>query len=199
MKPALVHAPVAPARNGFSLVELLVTLSVLAMVVAMVSGVLVSSNKTQLRTTTRAELQAETRQALSLLTTEVRQAGADPGIPPAGITGIVTADSTTLRVRADLNANGTIQTTEPSEDVTYTYNAGSKSLLRNPGAGAATLLSNVTSIRYTYFDSNDQPLTPLPLSATNRALVHTVNVTLTCEYRDSQPYTLTTRMTLRNQ
>ncbi len=196
----IVSTPRAPGRSsaGFTLVELLVSLTIFAMVAGVLTTVLITANRTHRQTTHRAEIQGASRQALSLLTAELAQAGADPMIPPAGITGIVTADSTSLRVRADLNANGTIQTTEPSEDITYTYDAGAQTLSRNPGSGAAVVLQNVTDLRFTYFDAADQPLSTLPLSATHRALVRSIGITLTSSDRDSHPFTHDTRITLRN-
>lgn len=199
-RPALELRP--PARRpvaGFSLVEVLVALVIFGVIVGVLSGVLISSNRTHSKTATRAEVQASTRQALSLLTTELRQAGADPGIPPAGIVGLISADSQTVRVRADLNGDGAIQTAEPSEDVTYSYDAGAQVLRRDPGAGAATALRNVTSLRFSYFDAANQPLASLPLNATDRALVRSIGVTVTCQDREALPFTLSTRITLRNQ
>lgn len=189
-----------PGRSsaGFTLVELLVSLTIFAVVAGVLTSVLVSANRTHRQTTHRAEIQAASRQALSLLTAELAQAGADPRIPPVGIAAIVAADAASVRVRADLNADGTIQTTEPSEDVTYTYNAGAGTLLRNPGSGAAVVLQNVTDLRFTYFDAADQPLSTLPLSATDRALVRSIGITLTSEDRDSHPFTHATRISLRN-
>lgn len=184
---------------GFTLVELLVTLTIMATVVGVLSSILVSSNRTQRKTTRRAEIQAASRQALSLLTTELRQAGADPSVTPVGIVGIVAADSHSVRVRADVNADGAIQTAEPSEDVTFTYDAAAQTLLRNPGSGAVTALERVIDMRFSYFDAADQPLSVLPLSATDRALVRSIGVNLTCEDRDSHPFTHSTRVALRNQ
>lgn len=184
---------------GFTLVELLVTLTILAVVVGLLTVIMLTSDRTHRRTLSRAEVQAAGRHTLSLMTTELRQAGADPRIPPVGVTGVVSADSVTVRVRADLNANGTFQTTEPSEDVTYRYDADDGVLYRNPGAGEEEILAGITDMRFTYFDTADQPLTAMPLSAGDRALVHTIGVSMTCAANNSQPLTLTTRITLRNQ
>ena len=184
---------------GFTLVELMVSLMVLGLVVGALSTILISSNRMHQRTASRAELQASSRQAFSLMTAELRQAGADPSIPPAGIVGIVSADSTVLRVRADLNGDGAIQTTEPSEDVIYSFDPVAKKLLRNPGAGAVSALDRVTTMRFSYFNAAGQPLTPLPLSAANRALVNTIGVTVTCNHQQTHPFTLSTRVAMRNQ
>ena len=185
--------------SGFTLLELLVTLTILAMVLLVLSSIFIATNRTHRKVNRNANLQASTRQTLSLMTTEIREAGADPAVPPIGLVGILTADSTTLRVRADLNADGAITTTEPSEDVTYSYVAGSKTVQRNPGTGASDLLKNVTAIRFTYFDGTNTPLTTLPLSAADRLAVHSIGVTITCLDRDSQTLTLDNRIFLRNQ
>jgi type IV pilus assembly protein PilW len=191
------RSPRHPA--GFTLLELLVTLTILAMVLLVLSTIFIATNRTHRKVNRNANLQASARQALSLLSTEVREAGADPTVPPTGIVGIVSADSVSLRVRADLNADGAITTTEPSEDVTYTYVPGTKTLQRNPGTGASDLLKNVTAMTFTYFDVNNAPLTSLPLSASDRLAVHSIGVSITCLDRDSQTLNLSSRISLRNQ
>ena len=184
--------------TGMTLVELMVVTGILAMVMLTLTSILLSSGRVQSRTVRRAELQADCRQTVSLMSTEIRQAGADPSNPPLGVVGISAADSNSVRIRADLSGNRAIETTEPSEDVTYTYNAGTRVITRNPGTGPVVLLSNVTNMRLSYFDSANLPVTPLPLSAVNAARVRSIGMTVTSLDRDSQPLTLTTRITLRN-
>jgi prepilin-type N-terminal cleavage/methylation domain-containing protein len=193
------RVPSRPSSRGMTLVELLVTMTILAAVILVVTGILIRSSRLEGRTVRRAELQAATRQALALLTTELRQAGADPRNPPAGVVGIVTADSTRIRVRADLNGDGTLQTAEPSEDVTYGYNDTSRVVTRDPGSGAAPILANVTFMRLSYFDAAGQLLGPLPLSTANAARVTSIRLRVTSEKRDSAPLALDTRITLRNR
>ena len=187
------------SNRGMTLVELLITTAILGIVLLVVTGIMLSSSRLETRTVRRATVQAASRQALALMTTELRQAGADPGNPPAGVVGIVSADSNQVRVRADLNGDGAIQTAEPSEDVTYSYNDTTNSISRNPGSGPTDLISNVTDMRLSYFDAANQPITPLPLSTANAARVTAIGLTITSESRDSHPITLTTRITLRNR
>jgi Tfp pilus assembly protein PilW len=182
-----------------TLAELLVTMTILGLVILVVTGIFIRSSRLESRTVRRAEMQAATRQALALLTTELRQAGADPRNPPAGVVGIVTADSTRIRVQADLNGDGTLQTSEPSEDVTYRWSDTTKVVTRDPGSGASPILRNVTSMRLTYFDSANQQILPMPLSTANAARVTSIRLRLTSENRDSSPLALDTRITLRNR
>jgi prepilin-type N-terminal cleavage/methylation domain-containing protein len=186
-------------ETGMTLIELMVGIAMLALVVSALTTILLSSTHQGSRTARRADVQGGCRQALSLMATELRQAGVDPSIPPVGVVGIMSADSVSVRVRADLNGNGIIQTAEPSEDVTYAYDSGTGVLSRNPGTGATPILSNVTALALTYFDETNAPIVPQPLSATDAARVHSIGVTLTASEGDSNPITLTTRVNLRNR
>jgi prepilin-type N-terminal cleavage/methylation domain-containing protein len=184
--------------SGMTLVELMVVAGILATVLLILTSILLSSSRVQSRTVRRAEVQADCRQTVSLISSEIRQAGADPRNPPMGVIAIVSADSISIHTRADLNGNGAIETTEPSEDVTYRFNPGTRVITRDPGTGPVALLANVTSMSLSYFDAANLPVTPLPLSAVDAARVRSVGMTITSLDRDSQPLTLRTRITLRN-
>lgn len=195
----------SPRRNsarldqaGLTLIELMVTVTVLGVVLVVVSTTFLSTTRLHERTTRQAEVQMASRSGMALLFAELRQAGADPANPPIGLTGIATATATSIRVRADLNGDGALQTAEPSEDVTYSYDAGQKAIMRNPGTTAAVVIPNVTAMAMSYFDANGTALSPLPLSVANMALVRTVEVTMTSVDKDSEPLTLTSRIALRN-
>ena len=199
-----MRAPVRALRNlhrsesGFTLIELMIVTTILVVVLLVMTSILLSTSRAQSRTVRRAGVQGDSRQTLSLMTNELRQAGVDPSTPPVGVVGVSSAGATSIRVRADLNGNGVIETAEPSEDVTYSYDAAGKTITRNPGSGAAIVLGNVTAMSLSYFDSANLALTPLPLSAANAAKVHSIGLTITCQNQDSQPLTLATRVTLRN-
>ena len=186
-------------ETGMTLVEIMVSLVIFAIVVGSLTTILFSSTRAGARTAERADVQGACRQTMSLMSTEIRQAGADPRIPPIGVVGIVYADSVTLRTRADHTADGVIQTTEPSEDITYSYVDSSGTLTRNPGTGAVQVLGNITAMRFTYFDAANTPLTMLPLSATNAAQVRSVGITITGLQGAAAPFTLSSRVMLRNR
>ena len=193
--------PPTPARPeaGMTMVEMLLGIGIFAIVSITIVTILLSSARLGSRTSRRADVQGSVRQALSLMSTELRQAGADPSIPPAGIVGIVSADSVSVHVRADLNGDGVLQTAEPSEDVTYSYSPGTQTLSRDPGTGASTVATNIRSFRLSYFDGSNNPLAALPLSAADAARVLSIRVQLTGEEGDSRQITLDSRITLRNR
>jgi len=190
--------PCGTRERGMTMVELLVVLGLVSAVTLMISMILMSSSRVESRTMRRAEVQGDSRQALSLMTAEIRQVGLDPNNPPTGAFGIIAADTQSIRVRADLNADGVISTAEPSEDIIYAYDAVARALTRNPGGGATPVLGNVTAMALTYFDEANAPITTVPLSIADAARVRSIGLTLTCVDRDSQPITLTTRIALRN-
>ena len=185
-------------ERGMTLVELMIAVGILGIVILTTTTILLSTSRVQSKTVRRATVQFGARQAVSMMETELRQAGADPSTPPVGIVGVVAGSAHSIHVRADLNGDGVIQTVEPSEDVTYTFNDTTRAVTRNPGSGPSLILANVNAMELSYFDAANQPLTALPLSATDAARVHSIALTLTSEDRDSEPLTLTTRITLRN-
>ena len=187
------------SERGITLIELLVATSVLALVILIVILILTSSSHAQAKTARRAFIQAGCREAVSLMSTELRQAGADPSNPPVGVVAIVYGDSVKVHERSDLNGNGVIETAEPSEDVTYNYDPVAQAITRDPGAGPAVILDKVTGFVLSYYDVNNNPLTALPLSAADAAAVHAIGLSVTSVDQDSHPITITTRITLRNR
>ncbi|MGH7741695.1 MAG: prepilin-type N-terminal cleavage/methylation domain-containing protein [Candidatus Eiseniibacteriota bacterium] len=185
-------------ETGFSLVELMVVTVVLGMVVLVVSSVLMTSSKAESKTVRRAKVQGDTRQAMFLMTTEIRQAGADPANPPIGLVGLAAGDDRSIHIRADLNGNGVLETAEPSEDITYAWDSTAKVITRNPGSGAAVVDTNVTAMQFTYFDNTGAPVVPTPLSAVDASRVVSIGLSMTALDKDSQPVTLTARIALRN-
>lgn len=184
--------------GGFTLVELLVAVTITGVALFTVTSIMLSSSRLQSRTSRRADVQAASRQVMALMSTEIRQAGADPGNPPIGVSGLAAGQANMIRVRADLDGNGAISTAEPSEDVTYAYNDTTGVILRDPGTGAQPILDNVTGMTFDYFDEDNALVTPLPLSVADAARVRSIGLSITSMDRDSQPFTLTTRITMRN-
>jgi type IV pilus assembly protein PilW len=186
-------------QSGMTLLELLVTLGISAIVAVALTTILFSSTRLGSRTSRRADFQGGARQALSMMTTEIRQAGADPRTPPIGVVGIVAADSVTLHVRADLDGDGVIRTAEPSEDVTYAWSSTSRELSRDPGTGATPVLSNVSAFELAYFDETGTRITLLPLSTADAARVRSIRLSLTATGGDAAPISVSTLVTLRNR
>ncbi len=183
-------------RRGMTLVEMMIAISVFAVIMGVVMGFLISSRRSYAETRERAQTQQSMRAVLSLLTAEVRSAGCDPqglGFDTFGV-----ADAAQIQTRADLNGDNDIVDQAPDETVTYTYNPATDELSRDNGAGAQVILRGVTGVTFSYFDANGAPLAAVPLSAVDRALVRSVQVQLQGQTDTGEPVDYTTRISLRN-
>lgn len=176
--------------------ELLVTTIVLAIVLAAVNAVFFSSNDMYARSNNRAGAQMNSRLGMSIFSQEIRHAGCDP--TGMGVTPILTAAQDTLRLNADLDGDGAIETVEPSEDITYFYDPLQQAVFRDPGTGPQLIVPNVSALILVYLDAANQPLAPLPLTPAQADRVNSVLVQMTTEAEGAGEVTLTTTITLRN-
>ncbi len=187
----------AASEKGFTLVEMAVTMIVLGIVLLAVNQIFFSTTRLYANTSVRAGQQMSARAGLSVMANELRTAGADPSFPPAGIQGVLGAAADTVHVQADLTGDGAIQIAEPSEDVTYYYDAGQQAVMRDPGTGPEIMIPNVTACAFTFFDANNQ-LLAAPLDAANRGRVKSIGINITTQTQRGGQMTATTRVSLRN-
>ena len=144
-------------ERGFSLIELLIAMSITLTVMGLATGFLASSFNVRARENQKTDALADAQRALNIMTREI----ANTGFGLAN-NGIVAADSSesTIRVRANLNAfDG--QTTSNSisdrnEDVKYSlYTTGGESYIVRLDIGTqnqTTVLANrVDALRIRYY------------------------------------------------
>lgn len=186
----------ARSNQGLTLVEVMMTLLIFATVLAVINNVFFTTQNLYSSTSQRANMQMYARSGLGVMMTEIRSAGCDP--TEAGIVGVVRASQDSVRIRSDLNGDGAIATVEPSEDVLYFYDPGTETVYRNSGAGAAAMIPNVSAMSFAYFDADNQPLMPLPLTAARAALVRSIAITITCETPKGGEINTSTRIGIRN-
>jgi prepilin-type N-terminal cleavage/methylation domain-containing protein len=189
---------IASLRNpkGLTLVEVMMTLLIFAVVLAVVNNVFFTTQGLYTRTQQRAGMQMSTRSGLAVMMTELRAMGCDP--TEAGIAGLRNAAADSCRFQSDINGDGAIQTVEPSEDIIYYFDPGQETVFRDPGTGPQAFITNVTQFSFQYFDNNNQPLGPLPLSTILISQVRSVGVAITAETTRGGEMNTTTRVGLRN-
>jgi len=185
-----------PDRRGMTLIEMMVALSIFAVVMGVVFSFLGNSRRSYNSTSERADYQQSLRAVISLLTREVRSAGCDP--TDAGFDRFVVADDQHLRLLMDLDGDGDTSDSNPDEDVTWQYLAAAEELQRNGGLGAQTVLRDVTDVTFAYFDDDGNPLVATPLSAADRELVRYVDISLTGESGTGEEISYRTRILIRN-
>jgi len=183
-------------REGLTLVEIMMTLLIFAVVMGVVTNVFFGTQRMYSQTSQRADQQMSTRAGLTVMTEEIRRAGADPNA--TGIMALMSAEDDTVRVRAELNDVDGIQTAEPSEDVTYFFDDVAGAIMRDSGTGPQPMIQNVTAFTMEYFDVNNNLLAPLPLTNAQATLVRSVGISITTDTPQGGQMTVNTRVGLRN-
>ena len=209
---------------GFSILELIVTMVVLLMALAIVSALLSWTFSVKARESQTADALATAQAAISVISREVSNAGFglyNDSTDEAN-NGLVIADSNAnrVRVRANLeNAGGTVinpgastlTINEPGEDVTYYFDAATASIVRFDPNGlgpdepltsvVVNKVSNVTFEYYDYAGSTSLATGPLttPTADTGRVrIIVEVELERVPGQPDNQRVTLASDVTLRN-
>src|ERR1051325_751836 len=119
--------PNARLDAGFSLIELILAMTVTLTILGLTTGLLASSFNVRARENQKTDALADTQRALNIMTREIANAGFG-----LANNGIVAADSTdtTIRVRANMNTfdgqTSSNSISDRNEDVKYSlYSAGS--------------------------------------------------------------------------
>ena len=183
-------------NEGFTLVELMMTLLIFGVVMGVIGNVFFTTQGLYGRTSQRASQQQGVRAGLTVMVEELRRAGADPML--TGLVGLVTCDSGTVHIRAELNDIAGIQTVEPSEDVTYSWDPALETVFRDNGTGPLPLIVNVSEFELQYFDVANQPLVPLPLTPALAGAVKSIAIIITTETNMGGEVSSQTRVGLRN-
>ena len=142
---------------GFSLIELMMAMTVTLTILGLTSGLLASAFNVRARENQKTDALADAQRALNIMTREI----ANTGFGLAN-NGIVAADSneSAIRVRANLNAFDSQSTSnsisDRNEDVKYSlYSAGSDSYIVRLDIGTqnqTTVLANrVDALRIRYY------------------------------------------------
>ncbi len=185
-------------QRGLTMVELMMTLLIFGVILVVINNVFFTSQTLYNSTSTRANQQMSARAGLSVMQMELRQAGCDAE-PDDAIEGrLVRATADSLRVVSDFNGDGVVSTAEPSEDVTYIYDADAETIFRDPGTGPQPLITDVQNYTVQFFDAQDNVLGPLPLTAAQTQRVRSMAIDITTSTRQGGDVTATTRIAFRN-
>lgn len=149
-------------RSGLTLVEMLVTLALLSIVMATVTGMTMRTQRDYIRQREVIGLQENLRSAELVLTRLLRTATADPldqNIGRVDIDPMSHGALDNIRVRSDYNpADGDVA--DPLEDV-LVYTGGDTLYVRweAPPAVPQPLAYPVRSVEFEYFSADDTPIT----------------------------------------
>lgn len=184
-------------NRGFTLAEAMIGLALAGVTATVIFSVFFSTQGMYYDTREQMNAQSDTRITLGMLSQEIRSAGSD--VNDVGVERLVVCAGDTVRIQSDLDLDGTIEgATEPSEDVTWYYDAGNDALVRETVSGTMTVMGGVTSFGLNFLDENGAGITPLPLSSADRRRVRAVEVLMTVEVEEGTTRDWTATIALRN-
>ena len=194
-------------KQGFSLIELLVSLVIISIVSLAIYSVFLIASRSYTTQGVSADVQQSIRAAMEVMLQDIRTAGLDP--TSSRNFSIEWAEATKLRFTSDSidaglgDFNGVLDDTS-SERITYVLQGTQLDQILYETTGSednGPLISDVQNLSFTYFDAdgNDlgSPVPPLQLGD-----IRTINVLITVEEpagRDEPvSRTLTKRVKCRN-
>ena len=160
--------------QGFTLVEVLIAMAIGGILLGAVVSTFILQSRSYDVQEQMTEMVQTARAAMDMIGREVRMAGYDP--TGAGFEGIP-YHGQQLQLLADLRgANPTDppdgDTSDPNENIIYSYDADNLQIDRNTGGGNQPFAENIESFAFTYLDE-DGCLT------TNAAHIRQISVTIT--------------------
>lgn len=211
------------AQSGFSLIELLVAMTVVLMLLGIVSSLLSTAMSVRTRQSRKTDALTSAQAALNILSREIANAGYGIGTCQnsdcsvmTGNNGIIIADSGANRIHFRTNLANTgprtapsgstvLSTNLPNEDVTYFFDAATDSIVRYDPNGTpqtsvvVNKISNVTFSYYNYSGADSTAtVTTSPTANTGRVKI-TVSVQLEPVIgQPNETVTFTSEVTLRN-
>ena len=189
-RPFKKHRRVLRSSAGFTMIEMLMALVVFSIAFGTIYKSFEHLNRSSTTENVKAGTQQGARIAVDFMVQDIRLAGLNPlGTPGIGLQAI-SPDS--IQFTMDANFDGDDDDT--FEDITYAL-TGSGTLMQTNHLGAEVLIDNVTSLNFTYLDTDDQTTSDLDE-------IRSVIISLTMQRpagRDGEiSRTYTTRVRCRN-
>jgi len=208
----------AKSPDGFTLVEILITMLISSFILAAAFTIFANYSRTNTIQTVTTDIQQDIRAGISFMEQDIRNAGLNPRELTTGV-GFTAASSTTFTFNSDNDFNGLVAVddlstagvdetvTSPDEQITYTFNAVAGTLTRTNLAGTQTLLNNVINIapnltRFQYFDTRNNLIAGDPIPAASLENIRSVNIQISLSEPAGQygmlSRTIQTRVYCRN-
>lgn len=198
-------------NKGFSLLELMIAMTIMLVLMAVAATLLSRSLGTRSRESRRTDALTSAQAALNVMSREIANSG-------YGLThnGIVWTDSGTKRLHFRSNVlNSNSNTCDPGEDVTYFYEASSRSIVRyeryptttSPACGAAgetsVVVNRISDVTFKYYNYTGSNSTPTEVATPT---IDTSRIQITVEVQldpiqgqpNNQTVKFTSEVTLRN-
>ena len=191
--------------SGFSLLELLIAMTVTLVLLGLTAGLLASSFRTRARESRKADALAAARAAISVMSREIANSGYgmaskdDDNYTP--INGIIVGDSNANQIHFQSNIENTnVCTKDRGEDVTYFFDDDTRSIVRHERYSRAAsstetpcdttaisetetsvVVNRISNITYRYFNYDSSSSVPLEANGTAAPTAKTGRVRITVE------------------
>jgi prepilin-type N-terminal cleavage/methylation domain-containing protein len=194
-------------NSGFSLLELLVAMTVILVLLGLTAGLLASSFRTRARESRKTDALAAARAAISVMSREIANSGYGMAIKEndnyTPMNGIIVGDSNKDQIHFQSNIENTnICARDRGEDVMYFFDDDTQSIVRHERywrAASSTetpcdataisetetsvVVNRISSITYRYFNYDSSSSVPLQLEGTATPTANTGRVRITVEVR----------------
>ncbi len=157
------------SKDGFSLIELIVSIAISGIALVVITTTFVSQSQSYDIQEQLVEMQQNARAAMDIMTREVRMAGYSP--TGASIVG-VHYHSDKIHIRADITGDG--DQNDENEDIKYSYDAVNLRIERDAKLGKQTFAENIQDFTVSYFDYNGNP-------TTTSAEIRQIQITITAK------------------
>lgn len=209
------------SESGFSLIELLISMTIILALLAIVSMMLGQSLGIRNRESRKTDALTSAQAALNIMSREIANAGFgiyDGPLTKTANNGLIAADCTAQRIHLRTNIDNygpraapvgstVLSTNVPGEDVTYFFDAGTDSIVRydpNDDPKTSVVVNRISSVTFQYVDyinGSSTPSAPASVPTANTGRI-TITVTVNLEPVQGQPpnqsVTFTSDVTLRN-
>ena len=184
-------------NDGFTIIELLIAMTIMGFIIAAMFSFSIAQRKYFSVQEEISEMTQNTRAAMDMIAGELSMAGYNPS-GAAAFSGIPYSASQ-LQIYADLNGDG--DRADPNENIIYTYDTGSKRILRDTGGGNQPFSEDIQSFIFEYLNDQGNPTTAtadvrqIRLTITGRTGKPDLSYASNSGYRT---FTLTSLVTPRN-
>ena len=187
---------------GFSLVEMLIVMTVLLVVLSLVSSVFMAALGTRDRETQKTDALTSVQAALNVMSREIGTSGF--GLDG---NGIVTANSNENKIHFRANIqNDDWRTDDAGEEIMYYYDAKTNSVVRYDRfatPSTSIVINRVSNVTFKYFNFSGSNSSPVESSvATNKTGKIKISLLVQLDDVQGQPknqkISLTTEIALRN-
>lgn len=181
---------------GFSLIELLITSTILVVIIGIISGIVTSVQRSYNIQRPRTESLNDATAALDTMTRLIRMAGNNPN----GISGLQAIDPETavggiyqtIHIRADWRGStmssypdGDI--TDPFEDIRFLVQNNKLMKQETSDAAPVEFLDNIGYLQFVYYDTNNTLITD---PVTNQNSISRIEITVITSSANSTPMTI---------